>query len=93
MPAQLIVTIGKCARRLERWIDRAAISLPTPLSPVIKTLASHRDESAISDSMRLIVALDPTKLLTSAPDHCRRNNSTSTVALRPIGAMWRKFLY
>ena len=39
MPAQLIATSGACARALSWWIRRLATSLPTPLSPVISTLA------------------------------------------------------
>ncbi len=41
-PAQLSVEHGACARWLRTWIRRAATSLPTPLSPVMSTLASER---------------------------------------------------
>ncbi len=50
-PAQLSVTSGADARALWRWMSRETTSLPTPVSPVISTLASDRAAQSISCSM------------------------------------------
>src|SRR5262245_31720195 len=60
MPAQLTVTSGVGARRLRWCTSRAITSLPTPLSPVISTLASDRAAYSISASTARIAAPMPT---------------------------------
>src|SRR5262245_46741057 len=42
-------------------MSRATISLPTPLSPVMRTFASDRDACSISSSTPRIAALMPIK--------------------------------
>ena len=43
------------------WISRATISLPTPVSPTIRTFASERAAVSISDRRRAMAALLPIK--------------------------------
>ena len=59
-PAQLIVTSGMWRRGLRSWMSRAAISLPTPLSPVIRTFAEERAAAVMSASRGFMQALEPT---------------------------------
>ena len=62
MPTQLMATIGICARALFAWIMRLAISLPTPLSPVNRTLASQRAACSISTRSACMAGLTPIKV-------------------------------
>ena len=48
MAAQLTFTSGPAARRLQAWITSASTSLPTPLSPVIRTRLSEGATSEMS---------------------------------------------
>ena len=47
-PAQLTAMNARSARGLLVWMARATSSLPTPLSPVMRTLASDRAMRSIS---------------------------------------------
>ena len=47
MPAQLMIASGAPLRALCWWSRRATTSLPTPVSPVMSTLASARAALAI----------------------------------------------
>src|SRR5215470_3093337 len=62
MPAQFTGTNGASARRLDAPIARATSSLPTPLSPVIRTLPSERATCSISSFSSIIAGLEPSKL-------------------------------
>ena len=62
MPAQLTGTNGALARGLSAKIARATISLPTPLSPVISTLASDRATRSTSAVKSAIDGLVPIRL-------------------------------
>ncbi len=51
MAAQLTLTSGPAARGLQAWMTSARISLPTPLSPVIKHAAFRgRDERGVTEN-------------------------------------------
>src|SRR6185503_10098532 len=58
-PAQLTGANTWLARGPREWIARATISLPTPLSPVIRTFASERATRSISCSSAVTSALRP----------------------------------
>ena len=60
MPAQLIVMKGARFRPLRGCEStRATTSLPTPVSPVSRTLASERAAESMSAWMRCIASLSP----------------------------------
>src|SRR5215207_4493610 len=61
MPAQFTGTNGALLRSLDSKIARATTSLPTPLSPVINTLASERETRTTSASSSRIAWLVPIK--------------------------------
>ena len=81
MPAQLIGTKGWRDRPEPSWMARATSSLPTPLSPVTRTLASDiemrldflaelRHLGAVANQVRVQmshVAKSPSSIGTAAP--------------------------
>ena len=58
--AQLTVTSGAPLRRLVACINFATISFPAPLSPVIRTFASHRAACEMSTRILSMAGLTPT---------------------------------
>ena len=84
-------------RRLPAWTRHAAISLPTPLSPVISTFASDRPARAISLLSLSATALEPRRtgvsvvstvefgidLVGSVAVTNRRNPGATSVAMVP----------
>ena len=61
-PAQFTATNGASLRLEWLWMYRATTSLPTPLSPVIRTLAGLSAARAAMASSSVMAALATTKL-------------------------------
>ena len=57
--AQLTFTNGRVLRDERWWIARATSSLPTPLSPRIRTVTSLSETCSITDAIVCISGLSP----------------------------------
>ena len=85
--AQFIVTSGPADRRLCRWIALATNSLPTPLSPRTRTVASAGAIWAMSAFSRRVAALSPT-IAPSSARVCRRLALARSTFLSPSASFF-----
>src|SRR5688572_12328973 len=80
-PAQLTATNSLFCRGPSAWMARATTSLPTPLSPVIRTFASDRATRMTSSRSSSISGLVPTS----------RGDSPTLIRMRSLSLGWRQF--
>src|SRR6266545_1933354 len=96
-PAQLTAIIVRCARGLRLWISCATSSLPTPLSPVTRILASDLATRSISSTSSTTAALVPiiwpfpcALIRFCSPETCDRDDARYSLARRRNSSRLRR---